>query len=428
MMSNISDERLIVAAVKYGDSEAMKELKDRAIFGQYGIRNALKKMGCSEADIKVLQPHLLEFVFRDFHRYGFTGSYMQDGWRLAVVITPQYKKNNKAHLFDNPKKEKALQTEPSKLNDLHKNLKHPPLEEIDLEIRTLVSLLNQSPNIRTVGPSCSGHPTQRWDPYGGYLKVASFGNSTPRKTLDFLVGVLIQLDNTSTLTNNVYLPGTMQIERSIRNDNTTFAEAIHERYKQVDAEDLYCSGTPIVLMRVYFRLYVCHPNEKHSIDIWKHLIACIKELIPEDEELTTEVDTPETAMQLLQKALHRLPFLFSTTLTTSQEGYPGIVLNTIADLPLLQWFSTLADKMHEHFDNAGYVSSPDADGDIPFVEKWSFTLRPFLNQECIPLPHLLTPQWEPRTREDHLKIWKLLELAVTEQLESEGITVKTDNI
>ena len=59
--------------------------------------------------------------------------------------------------------------------------------------------------------------------------------------------------------------------------------------------------------------------------------------------------------------------------------------------------------------------------------KWSFRLRPFLNQELMPLPHLLTPQWDPRTREDHLKIWQLLELVVAEQLESKSSMEKTKN-
>lgn len=32
------------------------------------------------------------------------------------------------------------------------------------------------------------------------------------------------------------------------------------------------------------------------------------------------------------------------------------------------------------------------------------------------MPHLMKYHWEPRTREDHLKIWKLVELAVEEQI------------
>ena len=136
---------------------------------------------------------------------------------------------------------------------------------------------------------------------------------------------------------------------------------------------------------------MCHSDVKHELEIWKQLIACVRELIPENVELASKVGTPEIAMQLLQKVFHQLPFLFSATRTTSQEGYPGIILHTVADLTLFQWFSALTDKLHEQLGKAGYVRSPDADGQIPYVTKWYFHLKPFLNQELIPLPHLLTP-------------------------------------
>ena len=101
---------------------------------------------------------------------------------------------------------------------------------------------------------------------------------------------------------------------------------------------------------------------------------------------------------------------------TNREGYPGIDLYTIADLNLLKRFSAVANQLYASLDKAGYMASHDTEDGTPFTAQWFFSLRPFLNQELLPLPHLLTPKWEPRTREDHLKIWKLLALAVTEQL------------
>ena len=94
------------------------------------------------------------------------------------------------------------------------------------------------------------------------------------------------------------------------------------------------------------------------------------------------------------------------------------MLNTQADLAVCQWFSALADRLYSRLDEAGYKVSPNVEGAVPFAATWTFRLRPFLNQELIPLPHLLTSRWEPRTREDHLKIWKLIELAVAEMLDS----------
>ena len=396
MMSNISDERLIVAAVK-GDCQAMDELKDRALYGQYGINTTLKKRKCSDAEIKLLEPHIVEMVFDDLHTYGFSQPFHIYGYRLSLAMSHSSYKNDKdAQRIDKENlKDKVVPNAATLYSSAEP--KHPPLEEIDLEIRRLVSLLNRSPDMKT-GTSCSGHPTTDYDPYGGYLILRPIGS--PHKTVDFLVGLLMRLDNSSTVSN---------------------AEAIIDRYKEVDAEELYYSGVPIVVVNISFSFYVCHREEKDRLEIWKHLIACIKELIPIDEELTTEVSTPEIAMQLLQKALQNLPFLFSSTLVTSQEGYLGIVLSSVADLAVCQWFSTLASQLNVRLDKAGYTAFPDAEGAIPFAEKWVFRLRPFLNQELIPLPHLLTPQWEPRTREDHLKIWKLLENTVAEQLEHEGV-------
>ncbi len=422
-MSNISDEQLVVAAAR-GDTNVMENIKERAIFGKYGIRKCLKKMGSTDKEISLLEPKIVQILLASIPKYEFTAPFFVYGYNLAVNYSLRYKENREVPLFDKEiHKEKACPNTLRTLSDTLGKPKHPPLGQIDLEIRTLVSLLNQSPDIKTSGSSCSGHPDQEewknsdWSQFGGYIGIIPM--SSPDKALDFLNGILKKLDNSNTQTKNGFLPAELQQTKSALNENITFTDAIRARYKQVDAEDLFCSDAPVVLINVSFRFYVCHSHAKHSLEIWKQLIARIKELIPEDRELTAEVDTPEKAMQLLQKALHRLPFLFSATLTTSQEGYPGIVLTTVADLALLQWFSTLADRLHECLDDAGYVSSPDAEDDIPFAEKWTFTLRPFLNQECIPLLHLLTPQWEPRTREDHLKIWKLLELAVAEQVECE---------
>ncbi len=419
-MSNISDEKLVIKAAK-GDPNAIKELKERAIFGKYGIRKGLKKMGCTDEDITVLEPKIVEILFANIPKYRFTIPFLEYGYRLTVNYALKYKKNGEVPLFDKEKhKEKALPDTPRDLSDSPKRPKHPPLEQIDFEIRTLVSLLNQAPHIKTSGSSCSGHPDQEnwknrnWSQFGGFIGIIPI--SSQRKALDFLNGILMKLDNSDTTTKNRFLPAPLQKIESTLDEHNTNTDAIRARYKQVDAEHLFSSGAPVVLIRVSFRFYVCHGDAKHSLEIWKQFIACLRELIPDNEELNTEVDTQEMAMQLLQEVLNSLPFLIAT-LVVSQEGYPGIMLHTVADLSLFQWFSALTDKLHEQLGKAGYTSSPNADAHTPYVMKWYFDLRPFLNQELIPLQHLITPRWKPRTREDHLKIWKLLELAVTEAVD-----------
>ncbi len=418
-MLKVSDERLVVDAVK-GDCKALEELKERAIYSQYGIYDALNSMRCSNDEKKYLEPQITEIVFSDLHNYGFINSFNTFGYRLAALTARLYKENNTDQLPDKESlKEKVVPNVP--LSNAHVNPKHPPLEQIDLEIRSLVSLLNRSPDIQTT-LSCSGHPNQgewktcKWSPYGGYIALKPA--SSVGKTLDFLICLLMWLDNTSMSTNDTDLPVLQQMKRDTQQDNTTSAKAIRKRYKQVGAESLYCFGGPIVLLGISFRFFICHREEKNRLEIWKELIMCLKEFIPEDESLDAEVDTAEIASQCLQKALQRLPFLFSATLVTSREGYPGIVLNTQANLVVCQWFSALAAQLYARLNETEYAESPDTAENPSFIMKWSFTLRPFLNQELIPLPHLLTQQWKPRTPEEHLKIWKLLELTVAEMLGS----------
>lgn len=400
-MSNISDERLIVAAVK-GDSEALEKLKERVIFGKYGIRTTLKKMQCPDSAIKGMESQIIRYVFNNLYDYRFIAPFHTHAYRLAVNRALQYKRNNGRQQPDKERlHEKLAPPALSTLSNAALEPKHPPLEQIDFEIRSLVSLLNKSCDIKTAGSSCSGHPNREewqlgsWNPYGGYIGLRPIGS--PCKTLDFLIGLLARLDNKHTLP-----------------DDTI---AIRERYKHVGAETLFHSGAPIVLVRVSFHFFVCHCEESCRLEIWEQFIDSLGALIPDAAERSTDVDTPEKAAQLLQQVLQRLPFLFSAKLLTSREGYPGIVLNTMADLAVCQWFSRLVFvQLHERLSKAGYVGASDAAGNTPFAEKWVFGLRPFLNQELIPLSHLLTPRWEPRTREDHLNIWKLLELAATEQL------------
>ncbi len=412
-MSNISDERLIVAAVKDQDSDALEVLKDRVINGKYGIRDALR-IPCSDVEKKRIEQKIVEYIVNNLHNHGFRGSIRSTGFRFATHFAIQYRDHNRYELSDlEGSAEQALQPAPSTLDDLHKKVKHPPLEEIGLEIRTLVSLLNQFPHIRTTGSSCSGHPTREDpDPYGGYLGIASFGNGNILTTMRFIVDLLMLLDNSNRSDKNAYLPASLQKA----NENVSSTEAIYERYKQVHAENLDSSGIPIFLVYISYRFYVCHQEVKQALEIWKQMISCVKEMILEDEELTTEVDTAEKARHLLAKSLHKLPFIFSATNITSHEGFLGISLNTVADLDLYIWFYTLVNSLHERLEQAGYVCSPDSAGNISYAEQFRFTLRPFLNQELIPLPHLLTLKWEPRTPEDHLKIWKLLELVVGEKL------------
>ena len=397
IMSNISDERLVIAAVK-GENRAIEALKERALSR---IRTTLGRRLKFEVDTKHLErleQQIVERVFNNLHKYTFTSPFLSWVHRITFNVA----------IAENRKHNNVVATEVVKSDT---GVKDPPqtevpvdYEAIDYEIRPLVNLLNRSPYIQTTS-SCSGHPdqerwqTRRWSQHGGWIHIKPVGD--PRGAFDFLVNLLGCLDNTCAL----------------ETEDNSCTDTIRQRYRQANADKLFQSGGPIALMGVSFSFFACHPEEKHRLKIWKQFTVSIRELIPDCYELSAEVDTSDSAAKRLHQILHRLSFMYKTELVTNREGYPGIALDTMADLILLKRFSAVANRLHESLDKAGYVGSHNTEDDTSFTAKWFFDLRPFLNQELLPLPHLLTPEWEPRTREDHLKIWKLLALAVEEQLE-----------
>ena len=390
-MSNVSDERLVIAAVK-GNNPAIEELKERALSR---IRTTLGQRLTFEVDTKYLEDlerQIVERVFNNLRKYTFKSPFLSWVHRITFnVAIAENQKHNNVVAADVGKSNTRVKDEPK------------TVMPIDYEIRTLVNLLNRSPYIQTTS-SCSGHPDQekwqkrRWDQRGGWIHIKPVGD--PRGAFNFLVNLLMCLDNTCAL----------------ETEDNPGADTIRQRYRQADADTLFQSGGLIALMGVSLSFFACHPAEKHRLEIWKRFTVSIRELMPDCHELSAEVDTSDSAAKRLHQMLHRLSFMHRVQLVRNREGYPGITLYTIADLILLKRFSAMANRLHESLDKAGYMESHDTEDGSPLAAKWFFDLRPFLNQELLPLPHLLTPKWEPRTREDHLKIWKLLELAVEEQL------------
>ena len=366
-MSNISDERLVIAAVK-GENRAIEELKERVLSR---IRTTLGQRLTFEVDTKHLERlerQIVERVFNNLHKYTFTSPFLSWVHRITFNVA----------IAENRKHNNGVAADVVKNNT---RAKDPPktVMPIDYEIRTLVNLLNRSPYIQTTC-SCSGHPDQeqwqkrRWDQHGGWIDIKPVGDS--RGAFNFLVNLLMCLDNTCAL----------------ETEDSSCADTIRQRYRQVDADKLFQSGGPIALMRVSFSFFACHPEEKHRLEIWKQFIISVRELMPDCHELSAEVDTSDSAAKRLHQMLHRLSFMYRVQLVRNREGYPGITLYTIADLILLKRFSAVANQLHEYLDGAGYMESHNTEGDTPFTAKWFFGLRPFLNQELMPLPHLLTPK------------------------------------
>ena len=394
-MSRVSDERLVVAAVKDGDREAVKILDDR-----------IKAIIASQTLPQALQEEVRQRILTQLHKYRFVGSFQK--WVHTIARKASIKYSNQQFFDRKPQNEKSPPKTSPVLNRSPIQAKLPPLEEIDLEIRSLVSLLNESPHIRTTC-SCSGHPnqeewkTREWDPFGGWIHIKPTGD--PRAALEFLTTFLARLDNTAAVET---VPG-------IRQEGDVSTDTIRRLYQQADADGLFRSGGPVVIIGVRLSLFVCHQEKTHCLQMWRQLIDSIRDLITDKEKICPEIDTPEVASRCLREELHRLPFIYRVELRTDADGYPGLRLYTKADLALCQWFSELANRIYLFQGKTAYWET-EAEGQAQFVAKWGFTLQPWLNAELIPMPHLMKYHWEPRTREDHLKIWKLIELAVEEQI------------
>lgn len=315
MMSRVSDEHLVVAAVKDGDREAVKILDTR-----------IKAIIASQTLPQALQEEVRQKILTQLHKYLFVGSFQK--WVHRIAHNASIKYNNQQFFDRKPQNEKSPKTSPV-LNRSPIQAKLPPLEEIDLEIRSLVSLLNESPHIRTTC-SCSGHPnqeewkTREWDPFGGWIHIKPTGD--PRAALEFLTTFLARLDNTAAV----------ETVLGIRQEDDVSTDTIRRLYQQADAEGLFRSGGPVVIIGVYLSLFVCHQEKTHCLQMWRQLIDSIRDLITDKEEICPEIDTPEMASRCLREELHRLPFIYRVELRTDADGYPGLHLYTKADLALCQ--------------------------------------------------------------------------------------------
>lgn len=306
MNSKISNERLVIAAVK-GDCQAKNLLKVRL---KPKIRSTIERFArCCKEEMRDLEDQVMEKVFDSLNAYQFISPLL--GWVQQITI-------NRVLLHNRSRNEviKSYHKETRKKQSNSSEIlveDEPPLPaSIDPEIRSLVVLLNQSSDIQTFS-SCSGHPKQgKWNPYGGWISMIPTGN--PCRTLEFFVGLLTLLDNTAVI----------KPRSSGHKDGDPAVDAIRKRYQRIDANGLFHSGVPIVTVDVSFQIFVCHSEAARRLQIWKQVIASIRDLIADTGELDSVIDTPEAAVKCLQQAVQQLPFVYSVRFIPSRAGYPGL--------------------------------------------------------------------------------------------------------
>lgn len=382
-----------------GDCQATELLKDRL---KPRIRSTIERFArCCNEEIRDLEYQVTKKVFNSLNVYQFISPFLR--WVHQITINTVLQHNRSRNEVVKPYIRKTRKQQ-SNLSGIFVKDKYPPPVSIDPEIRSLVVLLNRSSDIQTFS-SCSGHPKQgKWNRYGGWISMIPTGD--PCRILKFLVGLLTLLDNTTV----------MKPASNGHEDNNPLVDTIRKRYDQIDANGLFRSGVPIVIVDVSFEIFVCHPEGTRRLEIWKQLIASIRDLITDTDELEAVIDTPEAAVKCLRQAVQQLPFVYSVRFVPSRAGYPGLQFQTKADLASCQWCLDVANRIEIYLHKAGYLGV-EAEQNADFTAKWTFALQPFLDPELIPLPHLITTPLEPRTREDHLKIWQLIELAVAEQFD-----------
>ncbi len=140
-MSNVSDERLVIAAVK-GENRAIEELKERALSR---IRTTLGQRLKFEVDTKYLErleQQIVEGVFNNLHQYTFKSPFLSWVHRITFnVAIAENRKHNNVVATDVVKSDTGVKDPPQTEVPID-------YEAIDYEIRPLVNLLNRSPYIQ----------------------------------------------------------------------------------------------------------------------------------------------------------------------------------------------------------------------------------------------------------------------------------------
>lgn len=137
-MSKISDERLVIAAVKR-DNRAIEALKERVLSRIRATLGQKLKFEVDTKHLERLEQQIVERVFNNLHKYTFTSPFLSWVHRITFNVA----------IAENRKHNNVVATEVVKSDT---GVKDPPqtevpvdYEAIDYEIRPLVNLLNRSP-------------------------------------------------------------------------------------------------------------------------------------------------------------------------------------------------------------------------------------------------------------------------------------------
>lgn len=260
---------------------------------------------------------------------------------------------------------------------------------IDKAIRDLVYLLNEVPFLET-SSSCSGHP----DYYKSHSRTDVWRDGEicldPIEEIDqawnFFEFIRTRLDNSRGIELSRFVKKPFYINRPLG------------FYQQVNGEKLYTSSIPILAINFWSLIWLNVPFEKLHL-MWDIVLKITQEFISSREKLPP-IETPkvgaETFVNLLQSVPHIQEILAFNRQSLSRGG---LNIFWVWNRDSIRWGWNLMNYLKTHIEEEEIKH---------FYFRTSFAIKPIVKRDNL-----------QRTREDHLKIWKLIELAVREFLDGE---------
>jgi hypothetical protein len=186
-------------------------------------------------------------------------------------------------------------------------------------------------------------------------------------------------------------------------------------FKQVEGEALYTSAIPIMTTYFWTKIHRFTTFEELTM-MWNIALNITQEFIPKSEILPPaclcvarrQVETPEAGAEAFVTLLQSVPHIqeIYTVNYYHQPPWPWGMANIyfLWNRSSIQWGFSFINQLKTRFEKE--FASPNARGGFSF--RTSFVIKPIVHRNNL-----------QRTREDHLKIWKLIELAAREYIHGE---------
>jgi len=241
----------------------------------------------------------------------------------------------------------------------------PDLEKIDLEARRVVYLLNEIPYIQTFS-SCSGHPDNPKRDWllCGWVALQPVDDNI-RAFWEFLDSLRVKLNETN--------PQMLEFSR------------------EIDAQNLYTSKTP--LARTEMKLDFRPAGKTNTLVFWNSFIDSVQEFLEQTERVS--IETRADAANLLIKWFDATEHIQETLYNPEGES---IRCHVVWNYESCQWCWDLLKHMNTTLSK---VLKPSDAGHPQFHAHRHFVLGLIVE----------SPDMK-RTREEHSKMWSLLEAAV----------------